>query len=206
MSWYVHSCLFKCSYVINGILFSRFFVSFLFVCFLNHFPRLLLNALLFQEIGSAIGSSIVALKRNQIGIAKIVHLFQDQVATHVHRWHHDPAYNQTETVDLDSMDMGHDVVANSGNEDEIDCVYESFHLDQIDQKLHDIIDDHGRESDVFWFCRSLLSNHIESFSYTHVSIVHENVKHLILLLDLHRTMILILVRQTSMKHKETRNS
>jgi hypothetical protein len=41
-----------------------------------------------------IGSAIVALKRNGIAMKKIIHVDHDKVATHVHRWNHDPNYNQ----------------------------------------------------------------------------------------------------------------
>lgn len=80
-----------------------------------------------------IGSAIVALKRNQIGIAKIVHVHNDQVATHVHQWHHNPLYRSR----ANSYDGG------------IEYICKSFRWEDIDQKLGDLIHEFGREFEIF---------------------------------------------------------
>lgn len=42
---------------------------------------------------AGVGTGIVTLKRLGIAISKIIHVEHDKVASHVHKYNHDPAYN-----------------------------------------------------------------------------------------------------------------
>lgn len=55
---------------------------------------------------AGIGTGIVVLKRLKIDIAKIIHVENDKVSTHVYRWNHDPSYNP----DLPNDDVEHVLV------------------------------------------------------------------------------------------------
>jgi hypothetical protein len=45
-----------------------------------------------QDMFGGIGGSIVALKRLNIGMSRIIHVDHDKIATHVHLWN--PSYNR----------------------------------------------------------------------------------------------------------------
>ena len=143
-----------------------------------------------KDLFGGIGSAIVALKRNQIGIAKIVHVHHDQVATHVHQWHHDPLYHST---------------ARSYN-DGIEYISKSFHLEDMDQKLGDLIHEFGREFEniktkdlmfVKAFCLKTLSRFYTCFFFKFFG----NIKHLTSLLDVNREFIFPQMKQLLNKKK-----
>jgi C-5 cytosine-specific DNA methylase len=72
-----------------------------------------------------IGSAVVALKLNGIAMKKIIHVDHDKVATHVHKWNHDPEYNPSLTPDY--------------------CEHIHYNkFEDIADNLDDFLDEHGR--------------------------------------------------------------
>ena len=67
-----------------------------------------------------IGSAIVAMKFNGIAIKKIIHVDHDKVATHVHRWNHDPIYNPDLPRDPNDIEHVYDYHSFEEIRDEID--------------------------------------------------------------------------------------
>ena len=75
-----------------------------------------------------IGSAVVAMKLNGIAIQKIIHVDHDKVATHVHRWNHDPEYNSN--LPPDPIDIEH--------------VYDYRRFEEIRDDIDDFLSYHGR--------------------------------------------------------------
>lgn len=86
-----------------------------------------------------IGSGIIALKLNSIGIKKIIHVDHDKVATHVHRWNHDPNYKKYfNNNDTEIYNINNDT-------DDIEHIYEYERFEDIQKNISKFLQEHGRK-------------------------------------------------------------
>jgi hypothetical protein len=99
---------------------------------------------------AGMGTGIVVLKRLKIDIAKIVHVENDKVSTHVYRWNHDPSYNP----DLPK--------------DDVEQVFVDG-WEKLDTSWKSYCDEHGRKSIILIprIDTLLLTIFMHSFRYYH---------------------------------------
>lgn len=74
----------------------------------------------------------MALKLNRIAMKKIIHVDHDKVATHVHRWNHDPSHNK------------------ELHDDAIEHIYDYDTFEQVCANLDEFLENHGRT--YYYFC------------------------------------------------------
>jgi hypothetical protein len=79
-----------------------------------------------KDAFGGIGSAIIALKLNGIAMKKIIHVEHDMVATHVHRWNHDPTYNSALLPD------------------KCEHIYDYATFEDIRDNVAEFLEEHGR--------------------------------------------------------------